>query len=66
MTIKEWMVKEGWTHRKMARALGVTHGMVGHMVYGRINPSLRLAIRIVETTNGEVGFSDLLNKGVNE
>ena len=61
MNLKEYLDKNKVTQREFAEKLDVHIHSLKNIVYGKRKPSLELALRIEEFSNGDVLPNDLLN-----
>jgi DNA-binding XRE family transcriptional regulator len=59
MTLKEWMDKKRYTLRDIAEAIGVTKQAIFFYKSRRSNPSLPVANRIIELSDGEITAAEL-------
>ena len=62
MTLKEWIYQERLTQDEFAKLVGVSRRTICSILGGIWMPSLSLALRIEERTNGEVTMRDLATK----
>ncbi len=60
MKLKEYLKKNRYTAVHFAKLIGISRTGLDRFLHGR-EPSLRTAIKIVEFTNAEVTFTDLLS-----
>lgn len=61
MRLSDWLAEAGITQDAFAKIIGVTQGRVSQLVRGeRGSPSLSLATRIENATEGQVKPVDLL------
>jgi DNA-binding transcriptional regulator YdaS (Cro superfamily) len=58
MTLGEWLAANGVTQNAFARHIGVTQGLISHIVRKGTN-SYRTALKIREATVGAVSLDDL-------
>jgi len=56
--LEKFLAKRGLTLAQFAFVVGVTKGHVGLLTQGRVTPSLALAIRIEERTEGAIKCAD--------
>ena len=64
MRLLDWLEEKGIPPYSMvwARMLGVKPNHAGNIVTGKRQPSIKLAFRIEEITEGRVSISDLYGK----
>lgn len=56
MTLRDYLSGTRTRQSDFARLVGVTQATVSRLVSGAVVPTLELAARIKQATNGEVGF----------
>lgn len=61
MTLREFLEEKRITYREFAEQLNIHLQSLKNIAYGKKKPSLELAIRIEELTEGRVTPKDLLN-----
>jgi len=61
MTIDEYIAKKNLTQEDFAQMVGVKQPTVHSWIYGKKFPEPRHVRKIVEVTQGQVGFEDLYN-----
>ena len=61
MKLAEYLRKNNITHGEFACMVGVQRPHITHILNGRKNPSIELAVRIEDATNGKVTLKDLMN-----
>lgn len=59
MQLRDYRAKHQISQTEMATALGVSQGAVSLIERGGMEPSGKLARKIVSVTNGDVTFEDL-------
>jgi DNA-binding transcriptional regulator YdaS (Cro superfamily) len=59
MDLKTFLKKQGITQTALAGAIGVSPPFIAEVVAGRKEPSLETALRIEESTRGQVSLNDL-------
>lgn len=61
MNLKQWKKAKQLTNQELADLLQTTPGYVNHLVNQQRNkyPSLKMCLRIVEATKGQVTLADL-------
>lgn len=60
MTLKEYLETTRITQTDLARTVGVFRGTIHNIVTGRKAPSIELALKIQDATDGAVTVRDLL------
>lgn len=60
MKLNDYLEKTKQTKTDFAGVIGITTGMVSHIATGRKIPSLDLALKIQDATEGAVTVRDLL------
>jgi DNA-binding XRE family transcriptional regulator len=60
MKLFEYLSKYGIKHNHFASRLGISKSSFSFLVTGEREPKLKLAIKIVDLTDGEVTLEDLL------
>ena len=61
MNLKRYLDEKRLTYREFAEKLGIRTQYVQSIAYGKQKPSLDLAVKIEEITNGELTAKDLLH-----
>ena len=61
MKLSEYLKTKNLTHEKFADLVGVKRPFITNIVNGKRNPSIHLARRIEEVTDGKVPLKDLLH-----
>lgn len=61
MRLSEYLKETKLTQEEFAALVGVTRPFITNILNGKRNPSIQLAIRIDEVTNGKVPLKDLLH-----
>ena len=64
MRLEQYLSLKKLSEREFSSILNVSQAHVSNIIKGRRNPSLILAKRIEEATNGYVAIKDLLNPEV--
>lgn len=60
MNLKEYLEEKRLTYREFAEKLQIHPQSLQNIAYGKKKPSLELAVKIEELTNGELTPKDLL------
>ena len=61
MRLSEYLKNTSLTQEKFANLVGVTRTFITNILNGKRNPSIQLARRIEEVTDGQVPLKDLLH-----
>lgn len=61
MNLKEYLEEKRLTYREFAEKLGIRTQSLQTIVYGKRKPSLDLAVKIQELTEGAITPKDLLD-----
>lgn len=61
MDVKKYLDEKRLTYREFAEKLGIRIQYLQSIAYGKRKPSLDLAVKIEELTNGELTPKDLLH-----
>jgi transcriptional regulator with XRE-family HTH domain len=56
----EWADANGWTSKRLAKRLGISHSMAAQLITGRRRPSLELMKEIKALTDGKIDYEDWL------
>jgi transcriptional regulator with XRE-family HTH domain len=60
MDLDEYLFRKRISQTEFAHALGISRNHLGEILRGRRNPSIKLAKKIEELTNGEVSKEEAL------
>lgn len=60
MKFRDWYIKSHLTQETIAKQLGIGTEWVNRILCNSRKPSIKLAVRIINMTRGEVTLSDLL------
>ncbi|MCB9639095.1 MAG: helix-turn-helix domain-containing protein [Myxococcales bacterium] len=63
MTLEQYLKTTGIQKQAFAETVGVSKGMITHILRGRKYPSVLLALKIQKATEGKVTVHDLLPEG---
>lgn len=63
MELREFLIKEKISQADFAKKIGVTRARVNQIANKKMNPSIVLAYRIKEETNGRVSIEELISHG---
>ncbi len=62
MKLEEYLKKHSMTHRELSEKVGVSRVQITRIVNGVQYPSPSLMKRIIQTTNKEVTYEDLIER----
>ena len=65
MKLDEYLKIQSLNHKEFAEMIGVTRGLVTHIINGRRNASIKVSVKITEITKGLVTAVDLYNPEAN-
>jgi len=60
MDLDYWLFKNKITKTDFARTIGISRGHLQGVISGKLKPSIKLAKKIEEATNGKVSKEELL------
>lgn len=61
MEFRDWLAEQGVTQNAAAEMIGCTQPYVTMLAAGQRQPSLTILRRIVQMTDGQVGFEDFVD-----